>query len=141
MTYPTGPLLAAWVNGEKIAWCDGVFQGDKDVCAYVRRMVKRGAVVDAPCGLVECDGTMLGALAAVWSYSPGRLQVVACPERVYMFFHTPPTEESREREDGVTVGTGVGLGVPDGWEPVGGLFTGGVFADGVIVDDSDEEGR
>ena len=53
MTNPTGPLLAAWVNGEKIAWCDGVFQGDKEVCAYVRRMVKRGAVVEAPCGLVR----------------------------------------------------------------------------------------
>lgn len=141
MTNPTGPLLAAWVNGEKIAWCDGVFQGDKEVCAYVRRMVKRGAVVEAPCGLVECDGTMLGALAAIWSYSPGRLQVVACPERVYMFFHTPPTAESSEGENVATVGTGEGLGIPDGWEPVGGMFVGGVFADGAIVDDSDEEGR
>lgn len=141
MTNPTGPLLAAWVNGEKIAWCDGVFQGDKNVCAYVRRMVKRGAVVDAPCGLVECDGTMLGALAAIWSYSPGRLQVVACPERVYLFFHTPPTAEISEgrmlrlwvRVDG--------LGIPDGWEPSGGMFVGGVFEDGAIVDDGDEEGR
>ena len=141
MTNPTGPLLAAWVNGEKIAWCDGVFQGDNDVCAYVRRMVKRGAVVDAPCGLVECDGTMLGALAAIWSYCPGRLQVVACPERVYLFFHTTRTAESDEVEDAATVGTGEGLGIPDEWEPGGGVFTGGVFADGVIVDYSDEEGR
>lgn len=84
---------------------------------------------------------MLGALAAIWSYSPGRLQVVACPERVYLFFHTPPTTESREREDVATVGTGEGLGIPDGWEPSGGVFVGGVFADGAIVDDSDEEGR
>jgi hypothetical protein len=134
-------LLAAWVNGEKIAWCDGVFQGDKDVCAYVRRMVKRGAVVDAPCGLVECDSTMLGALAAIWSYSPGRLQVVACPERVYLFFHMPPTDGNRGREDAATVGTGGGLGIPDGWEPSGNMFVGGVFEDGAIVDDSDEEGR
>lgn len=141
MTNPTGPLLAAWVNGEKIAWCDGVFQGDKDVCAYVRRMVKRGTVVEAPCGLVECDGTMLGALAAIWSYSPGRLQVVACPERVYLFFYTQPTAESSEGENVATVGTGEGLGIPDDWEPSGGMFVGGVFADGAIVDDSDEEGR
>lgn len=141
MTNPTGPLLAAWVNGEKIAWCDGVFQGDKEVCAYVRRMVKRGAVVEAPCGLVECDGTMLGALAAIWSYSPGRLQVVACPERVYLFFHTQPTAESSEGENVATVGTGEGLGIPDEWEPSGGMFVGGVFEDGAIVDDSDEEGR
>lgn len=141
MTNPTGPLLAAWVNGEKIAWCDGVFQGDKEVCRYVRRMVKGGAVVEAPCGFVECDSTMLGALAAIWSYSPGRLQVITCPERVYLFFHTPHTSESDEGEDVATVGTGEGLGIPDEWEPVGGMFVGGVFADGAIVDDSDEERR
>lgn len=39
------------------------------------------------------------------------------------------------------VGTGEGLGIPDEWEPSGGMFVGGVFADGAIVDDSDEEGR
>ena len=73
MTNPTGPLLAAWVNGEKIAWCDGVFQGDNGVCAYVRRMVKRGAVVEAPRGLVERDGTMLGR-----SPPSGLIPLVGC---------------------------------------------------------------
>lgn len=87
--------------------------------------------------IVQC----WGALAAIWSYSPGRLQVIACPERVYLFFHAPHTSESDEGEDVATVGTGEGLGIPDEWEPVGGMFVGGVFADGAIVDDSDEERR
>lgn len=58
-----------------------------------------------------------------------------------MFFHTPPTAESDEVEDVATVGTGEGLGISDEWEPSGGMFVGGVFADGAIVDDSDEERR
>lgn len=58
-----------------------------------------------------------------------------------MFFHTPPTAESDEGENAATVGAGEGLGIPDEWEPSGDVFVGGVFEDGAIVDDSDEEGR
>ena len=86
----TGPVVAAVVDGERIAWCDGVVRGDKGSARWCRRRVKSPLPVETPTGWRDCEGgaTPVGALSAMWAYCPGRVTVCEAPDGLIDDFFT-----------------------------------------------------
>ena len=75
-------MVSAVVDGERIAWCDGVFRGDKGIARWCRRRVKSSLPVETPTEWRDCEGgaTPMGALSAMWAYCPGRVTVCEAPD-------------------------------------------------------------
>lgn len=110
MTNRTGPVVSAVVDGERIAWCDGVFRGDKGIARWCRRRVKSPLPVETPTGWRDCEGgaTPIGALSAMWAYCPGRVTVCGAPDGLIDDFFAVEHGDSEEGDpsdvDGSTGG-------------------------------------
>lgn len=90
----SGPLVAVSIDGKGVAWCDGVFQGDRALVAYAERAAEIRQTVRLHDTVVTADpDTPLGALAALAAYSPGRARITEAPDVVLAVIYPERAED------------------------------------------------
>lgn len=82
--YDTGPSVVVEADGERAAWNNGKFTGDSGIVKHARFFSDNKVVVDLHGLSFSCDkNDIIGATAAMCSYSPYRFVILEAPSEVY----------------------------------------------------------
>ena len=104
-----GPVVSVNIDGVGVAWCDGVFAGDRDLVEQARYR----ALLQAPASLVfhgrptpAGSETPLQAASAMVGINPGRAILMEAPDDVLAYLNedlhecvVSPLEDEEEDDD------------------------------------------
>lgn len=89
LKYDTGPVVSISIDGRSAAWCNRIFAGDREICDMARKAARVGLTYRfRRCEVTANDSTALGAMAALASWSPGRVVIVQAPDEVHEYLAT-----------------------------------------------------